>query len=179
MKMRQTASTASQTEVRPIEPPLLSDQVGAGQQVYDTRGTQVGKGALHFPLYLLRERGRIFPQVHDVPFSPVAQVEGPSPWPSIASETLKALDFALLPLEIHDIPAPLTSEDHIDISDVSSPVFSLISAETGYSHYEPHSPGINTNAGGSYTPGEIDLQGRQQDHLVRPGMAGNGRKEDE
>ena len=168
MKTRQIASTAPQADIRPSEPPLLSEQVTVGQQVYDTQEAHVGRVAVRFPLYLLIERGWIFPRVYYVPFSLVAQVEGRSLWLNVSEATLKAEDFAQVPLEINDVPAPPTSEDRIDISDISSLGLSpLTPAQTGHYHYGPHSPGINTDAGGSYTPAEVDPRGRLRDRPAR------------
>jgi len=165
---RQTAFTAAQTGVQPMEPPPLSKRVTVGQQVYDTQGAHVGKVAVCFPLYLLIERGWIIPQVYYVPLSLVDQVEGPSLWLKVSEATLKAEDFAQVPLEINDTPAPPASEDRIDISDVSSLGLSpLTPAETGHYHYGPRGPGINTDAGGSYTPAEIDPRGRLRDRPAR------------
>ena len=66
---RQTVSTASQVTVQLLEPPIVRDQVTVGQQVYDTQGARVGKVAVRFPLYILIERGWLFPQVYYVPLS--------------------------------------------------------------------------------------------------------------
>jgi len=168
MKTRQTASTAPQASVRPSEPPLLSEQVTVGQQVYDTQEAYVGRIAVRFPLYILIERGWIFPRVYYVPLSLIDQVKGPSLWLSVSEATLKAEDFAQVPLEINDVPAPPVNEDRIDISDISSLDMSPLSpAQTGHYHYGPHSPGINTDAGGSYTPAEVDPRGRLRDRPAR------------
>ena len=165
---RQTATPASHVEVQLLEPLLLRDHVTVGQQVYDTQGARVGKVAVRFPLYLLIERRWIFPQVYYVPLSLIKRVEGPSLWLSVSEATLKAHDYAQVPLEINDAPAPPVSEDRIDISDVSSLSMSpLTPAQTGHYHYGPHSPGINTDAGGSYTHAEIDPRGRLRDRPVK------------
>lgn len=184
----QTVSTASQAAVQRPGPSLLRDHMMVGQQVFDVQGVRVGKVAVRFPLYLLIERGWIFPHVYYVPLSLIHRVEGPSLWLNVSEATLKAHDYAQVPLEINDIPAPPASEDCIDISDVSSLGMSPPTpAETGHYHYGPHSPGINTDAGGSYTQAEIDPRGRLRDRPVklymtgkrlspRNGEAGDGRK---
>jgi hypothetical protein len=160
--------TASQANVQLLEPPLVRDQVTVGQQVYDTQGARVGKVAVRFPLYLLIERGWIFPQVYYVPLSLIDRVEGSSLWLNVSEATLKADDYAMVPLEINDTPAPPAREDRIDISDVSSLGLSpLTPAETGHYHYGPHSPGMNTDAGGSYTHAEVDPRGRLRDRPVK------------
>lgn len=168
MKTQQTTSTAPQADVQASEPLLLSQHVTVGQQVYDTQGAHLGKVAVRFPLYLLIERGWLFPRVYYVPLSLVAQVKGPSLWLNVSEATLKAEDFAQVPMEINDTPAPPASEDRIDISDVSSLSMSPLSpAQTGHYHYGPHSPGINTDAGGSYTHAEVDPRGRLRDRPVK------------
>ncbi len=161
----QTAATASQAK---IQPPLLCDRVMGGQQVNDTQGVRVGKVAVCFPLYILIERGWLLPRVYYVPLSLIDRVEGPVLWLSVSEAMLKARDYAQVPLEINDTPAPPDNEDRIDISDVSSlDLAPLTPAETGHYHYGPHSPGINTDAGGSYTHAEIDPRGRLRDRPVR------------
>jgi len=165
---RQTVSTASQVTVQLLEPPIVRDQVTVGQQVYDTQGVRVGKVAVRFPLYLLIERGWIFPRVYYVPLSLIDRVAGSSLWLNVSEATLKADDYAQVPQEINDAPAPPASENCIDISDVSSLGMSpLTPAETGHYHYGPHSPGMNTDAGGSYTHAEIDPRGRLRDRPVK------------
>jgi hypothetical protein len=164
----QPASTDSQGEAQRLESALLSDQVKVAQQVYDMHGTRVGKVAVRFPLYILIERGWMFPRVYYVPLSLIERVEGSSLWLYVSEATLKARDYAQVPLEINDTPAPAASEDRIDISDVSSlGAFPLTPAETGHYHYGPHSPGINTDAGGSYTHAEVDPRGRLRDRPVK------------
>jgi hypothetical protein len=165
---RQTAPTATQADRQLIDLPPLSKRVTVGQQVYDMQGARVGKVAVRFPLYLLIERGWIFPQVYYVPLSLVAQSKGQSLWLNVLEETLKANDFAMVPLEINDTPAPPVSEDCIDISDVSSLGMSpLTPAETGHYHYGPRGPGINTDASGSYTRAEIDPRGQIRGRPVK------------
>ena len=173
IETRQTVSAVPQAEMQPLESPLLHDHVKVGQQVYDTQGARVGKVAVRFPLYLLIERGWIFPRVYYVPLSLIDRVEGPSLWLSVSEATLKARDYAQVPQEINNTPAPPASEDRIDISDVSSLGLSpLTPAETGHYHYGPHSPGINTDAGGSYTQAEIDPRGRLRDRPAKLYMTG-------
>ena len=168
LETRQTASTASQAKMQPREPLLLRDHVMVGQQVYDTQGTRVGKVAVRFPLYILIERGWLFPRVYYVPLSLIDRVEGPLLWLSVSEAMLKAREYAQVPLEINDTPAPPASEDRIDISDVSSlGLAPLTPAETGHYHYGPHSPGMNTDAGGSYIHAEIDPRGRLRDRPVK------------
>ena len=166
--MLQTASTALQADVRPIEPPIMSDRVTVGQQVYDTQGARVGKVAVRFPLFILIERGWIFPRVYYVPLSLIDRIEEPLLWLNVSEATLKARDYAEVPQEINDAPASPASENCIDISDVSSLGMSpLTPAETGHYHYGPHSPGMNTDAGGSYTHAEVDPRGRLRDRPVK------------
>jgi hypothetical protein len=173
VKTRQTAFMTPQADVRPGKTPLPSDQVTVGLQVYDTQGAYVGRVAVRFPLYILIERGRIFPRVYYVPLSLIEHMKGQSLWLNVSEETLKAEDFAQVPMEINDVPAPPASEDRTDISDVSSLYLSpLTPAQTGYYHYGPHSPGINTDASGSYTPAEIDPRGRLRDRPVRLYISG-------
>ena len=72
-----------------------------------------------------------------------------------------------------DAPAPPASEDRIDISDISSPgVSSLTPAQTGQYRDGPHSPGMNTDAGGSSTYAKIDPRGRLRDHPVKLYLTG-------
>lgn len=56
----------------------------------------------------------------------------------------------------------------IDISGVSQlGKYPLTPAEMGHYHYGPYSPGINTDASGSYAPHEIDPRGRAVDRPVK------------
>ena len=168
LETRPIASTASQAKGQPVETLPLRDRARIGQQVYDTQGARVGRVAVRFPLYLLIERRRIFPQVYYVPLALIGRVEGLSLWLTVSEATLKADDYAQVPPAINDVPAPPANEDRIDISDVSSLGLSpLTPAQTGHYHYGPHSPGINTDAGGSYTPAEVDPRGRLRDRPAR------------
>ena len=168
LETRQATPTVSRSPVQPLEPTPLHEQVRVGLRVYDTQGKQIGKIAVRFPLYLLIERGRIFPRVYYVPLALVARINGPSLWLSVSEATLKAQDCAQVPLAINDAPASPANEHLLDISGVSSLGLSpLTPAETGHYHYGPHSPGMNTDAGGSYTPAEIDPRGRLRDRPVK------------
>lgn len=165
----QTDSLASQEAMPSPEPePALHDRVTTGQLVFDVLGARVGKVATRFPLYMLVERGWIFPQVYYVPLALISHFKEQALWLSISQKELTAQDFAQIPQAINDLPAPPASEDRIDISDVSSLGMSALSpAETGHYHYGPHSPGMNTDAGGSYTPAEVDPRGRLRDRPAR------------
>lgn len=133
---RQPTSTVSRTEMQPLESLLLRDHIMVGQQVYDTQGARVGKVAVRFTLYLLIEWGWLFPRVYYVPLSLIDRMDGSLLWLSVSEAMLKARDYAQVPLEINDAPAPPASEDRIDISDVSSLGLSpLTPAETGHYHY--------------------------------------------
>src|SRR6201999_4672090 len=83
----QIASPASQAKAQPLEPPFLREHVTVGQQVYDIQGAKVGKVAVRFPLYILIERGWIFPRVYYVPLTLVAKSSGPSLWLNVSETT--------------------------------------------------------------------------------------------
>ncbi len=156
------------SERMPIRHRPLADQVRTGQHVYDDQGTRVGKIIVRFPRYLQVERGLIFRRSYYVPLSLVQRVEGKRVWLKVSEATLAERGYGKVPSELYHVPRTSGATVFPDISDASwLGMYPPTPAETGHYHYGPLGPGINTDAGGSYAPHEIDPYRRLRDRPVK------------
>lgn len=151
-----------------IRPHPLADQVTAGQHVYDAQGSRVGKIMVCFPRSILVERGLIFRRSYYVPLWLVQGVEGQRVRLAVREATLAERGYATVPSELYHVPRPSGATVFPDISGASRlGKYPPTPAETGFYHYGPRGPGINTDASGSYAPYEIDPYGRPVDRPVK------------
>ncbi len=149
----------------PVRQHPLADQVKGGMQVYDAQGARIGKIVVRYPHYLLVERGLIFRQSYYVPLSLVQGVEGKRVRLAVSEATLASRGHANVPHDLYHLPRPPGARVYPDISGIG--MFPPTPAETGFYHYGPLGPGINTDASGSYAPYEIDPYGRPVDRPVK------------
>ena len=167
------AETLQATSIAPQEEQFihqhpLGDQVVLGQQVYDTHGWRLGKVTVRFPRYILVERGLLFHRAYYIPLTLVQRVEGQCVWLMVSEAILKERGFTVVPADLYDAAQSPGVDDIIDISDASRlGKYPLTPAEMGHYHYGPRGPGMNTDAGGSYAPYEIDPYGRPVDRPVK------------
>lgn len=153
----------------------LADQVKGGMQVYDVWGSRVGKILVRFSRHFLVERGWIFRRSYYVPLWLVQGVEGQRVGLAVSEATLSERGYATPPSDLYHVPQASGGIVYPDISDASQlGKFPPTPAETGHYHYGPHSPGINTDAGGSYAPHEVDPYGRLRDRPVKLYVTGKG-----
>ena len=153
---------------RPSIRPHPLTQVTAGQHVYDAQGSRVGKITVGFPRYILVERGLIFRRSYYVPLWLVQGVEGQRVRLAVSEATLAERGYATVPSELYHLPRPSGATVFPDISGASRlGKYPPTPAETGFYHYGPLGPGINTDASGSYAPYEIDPYGRPVDRPVK------------
>ena len=162
-------------EKRSIRRHPLADQVAAGQHVYDTKGSRVGRVLICFPGYILVERGLIFRRSYYVPLWLVQAVKGQRVQLAVSEATLAKQGYTNVPGELYHVPRPSGAIAFPDISGASLlGKYPPTPAETGHYHYGPLGPGINTDAGGSYAPHEVDPYGRPVDRSVKLRVTGKG-----
>lgn len=125
-----------------------------GQNVIDSQGRWLGKVEARFPRYLLVERGRVLPKVYYVPQSAIKD--------QLARNTLLLAlsEDDLVRMQLNTVPDDLYEEtpEYAFPRVKGAAQFArrpLSPAETGHYNYGRHSPGMNTDAGGSYHPEEI------------------------
>ncbi len=151
-----------------ICPHPLADKVKAGLHVYDAQGARVGKILMRFPHYLLVERGLIFRRSYYVPLALVQGAEGKRVRLVVSLATLDERGYGRVPGELYYVPRLSGPTRFPDVSEASLlGKYPPTPAETGHYHYGPYSPGINTDASGSYAPHEIDPYGRPVDRPVK------------
>jgi hypothetical protein len=125
-----------------------------GQNVVDSQKQWLGKVEARFSRYLLVQRGRLFGSVYYVPQSATRD--------EIKHNTilLTVSEEDLLRMGLNDVPDDLYDE----VSEPGVPVVRgsaqfarrpLSPAETGHYHYGKRSPGMNTDASGSYHRDEV------------------------
>ena len=133
-----------------------------GQNVVDAQGKWLGTVKSRFTRYILVERGRLLPKVFYVPQSAIKD--------NSRNNTLflTLTEEELTRMELNTIPTDLYDEDQATISPTvrGNPQFArrpLSPAETGHYNYGRMSPGINTDASGSYHRNEV--QPRPADYV--------------
>lgn len=125
-----------------------------GQNVVDSQGQWLGKVEARFSRYLLVQRGRLFGSVYYVPQSATRD--------EIKNNTifLTVSEADLLNMGLNNIPDDLYDE----VPEAGVPVVRgaaqfarrpLSPAETGHYSYGRRSPGMNTDASGSYHREEV------------------------
>ncbi len=125
-----------------------------GQNVVDSQRKWLGKVEARFSRYILVQRGRLFGSVYYVPQSATRD--------EIKNNTilLTVSEEDLLRMGLNDVPDDLYDE----VSEPGVPVVRgaaqfarrpLSPAETGHYHYGKRSPGMNTDASGSYHRDEV------------------------
>jgi Cytochrome c oxidase subunit IV len=125
-----------------------------GQNVVDSQRKWLGKVEARFSRYILVQRGRLFGSVYYVPQSATRD--------EIKNNTilLTISEEDLLRMGLNDVPDDLYDE----VSEPGVPVVRgaaqfarrpLSPAETGHYHYGKRSPGMNTDASGSYHRDEV------------------------
>jgi hypothetical protein len=153
----------------------VTKQVKAGQDVYDAQGARVGKILVRFPRYLLVEQGLIFRRTYYVPIGLVRQVKGQRVMLAVSEATLIERRYTNAPDELYHTPRAASGIAYPDISAASQlGKFPPTPAETGHYYYGPYSPGINTDAGGSYAPHEIDPYDRPGSRSATLYVTGEG-----
>ncbi len=156
-----TAAQAQRITLSDYQHPVTK-LVKAGQDVYDTLGTRVGKILVRFPRHILVERGLILRRTYYIPLGLVRSVKGQRALLAVSEATLSERGYTSAPGELYYTPRAAG----IVYPDISAATqlgkFPPTPAETGHYHYGPYSPGINTDAGGSYAPHEIDPYGRSE-----------------
>jgi hypothetical protein len=125
-----------------------------GQNVVDSQKQWLGKVEARFSRYILVERGRLFGSVYYVPQSAVrGEIKNNTVLLTISEEELLSRGFNNIPDDLYD-----------DVPEHGVPVVRgaaqfarrpLSPAETGHYAYGRRSPGINTDASGSYHREEV------------------------
>ena len=124
-----------------------------GQNVVDVQDKWLGTIQARFNRYILVERGRLVPKVYYVPLNAIKDTKGKTVILTLSEEDLERM-------ELNTVPADLYDEE----ADARSPVVRgapqfarrpLSPAETGHYNYGRMSPGMNTDASGSYHRSEV------------------------
>ncbi len=134
----------------PIVAPLMFK---IGQPVVDRDGQKVGKVQARFSHYILVESGRLFGKAYYIPHTAIANIKDTTLQLSLSADDLKHKGFKNVP---DDLYSESTEPFVPDISGVAKFARGPLSpAETGHYNYGKHSPGINTDASGSYHRDEV------------------------
>jgi hypothetical protein len=133
------------------------------QNVIDSQGKLLGEIRARFSRYILVERGGLLPKVYYVPQSAIRdEVNNNTIFLTLSENDLVRMELNRLPDDLYyETPVPgLTPVRGI-------PQFArrpLSPAETGHYNYGRMSPGINTDASGSYPRDEV--QPHPQDYVT-------------
>jgi hypothetical protein len=125
-----------------------------GMNVVDSQRKWLGKVQARFSRYILVERGRFFGSVYYVPQSVIRdEIKNNTILVTVSEEELLKRGFNNIPDDLYD-----------DVPEYGVPVVRgaaqfarrpLSPAETGHYAYGRRSPGMNTDASGSYHRGEV------------------------
>src|SRR6266487_653478 len=120
-----------------------------GQNVFDSQKQWLGKVEARFSRYILVVRGRLFGSVYYVPQSATrAEIKNNTIFLTVSEADLLRMGLNNVPDDLYD-----------EVPEVGVPVVRgaaqfarrpLSPAETGHYHYGRRSPGMNTDASGSY-----------------------------
>jgi hypothetical protein len=131
-----------------IPPPLE-----LGQQVFDKEGKRVGKIEARFSHHILVQRGGLFVKAYYVPHSAISREDEHGLHLSLSEDELRDKGFNRVPDDLY-IESPELGVT--DLSGVAQFARGPLSpAQTGHYNYGRHSPGINTDASGSYHRDEV------------------------
>ena len=125
-----------------------------GQNVVDAQGKWLGTIQARFSRYILVERGRLLPKVYYVPLSATRdQIKDNRVFLTLSEDDLVRMGFNRIPDDLYDeVP-------EVEVPSVRGiPQFArrpLSPAETGHYNYGRMSPGMNTDASGSYHREEV------------------------
>jgi hypothetical protein len=125
-----------------------------GQNVIDAQGHWLGTVQARFSRYILVERGHLFLKVFYVPQSAVKdQVKDNAVFLTLSEVDLVRMGYNTMPDDLYD------EVSDVEVRSVRGiPQFArrpLSPAETGHYNYGRMSPGINTDASGSYHREEV------------------------
>ncbi len=126
-----------------------SSRFKIGQNVFDSQKQWLGKVEARFSRYILVERGRLFGSVYYVPKSATQdEIKNNTVFLTVSEADLQRMELDSVPDDLYD-----------EVPETGFPVVRgaaqfarrpLSPAETGHYHYGRRSPGINTDASGSY-----------------------------
>ena len=144
-------------------PEVVHSKYQLGQNVVDARGNYLGKVQARFRRYLLVERGSLVPVVHYGPVNAIKdEVKKNTLFLTLSEDELDNRGLNTVPDDLYD-----------DAPEAGIPVVRgaaqfarrpLSPAETGHYHYGRRSPGINTDASGSYF--RDDIQPKPQTYVT-------------
>jgi len=133
------------------------------QNVVDLRGKWLGKIKARFGRYILVERGTLLPKVYYVPQSAISdRVNNNTIFLALSEDDLVRMGLNTVPDDLFDETPDLGARAVRGIPQFANRPLSP--AETGHYNYGRMSPGINTDASGSYHREEV--QPHPQDYVT-------------
>lgn len=135
----------------PVEAP---SRFKIGQQVVDKEGKWLGKVQARFNRYLLVERGSFLPKVFYVPIKAMKdEIKNNTIFMTLSEEDLQRMELNRVP---DDLYGAMPEYGMPNVSGVAQFGRGPLSpAQTGHYNYGRRSPGINTDASGSYHRNEV------------------------
>lgn len=140
-------------EERILQPEEVPPTFQLGQPVVDSEGKKLGKIRARFSRYILVERGGLFTKAYYVPHAAASNPDGDPIWLTLSEADLKQKEMNHMPDDLYvETPEP----GFPDVSGVAQFARGPLSpAQTGHYNYGRRSPGINTDASGSYHREEV------------------------
>ncbi len=125
-----------------------------GQNVVDSQGKWLGKIQARFSRYILVERGHFLPTVYYVPRSATKeQIKNNTVFLTLSEDDLVRQGLNSVPNDLYD---EVPEAEFPRVKGIAQFARRPLSpAETGHYNYGKNSPGINTDASGSYLRQEV------------------------
>jgi hypothetical protein len=124
-----------------------------GQEVIDKDGSRLGKIQARFSHFILVERGGLFVKAYYIPHSAISKNTRGTLHLAFSEKELRRQGYNRVPDDLYE-DAP--EQGGPDLSGVAQFARGPLSpAETGHYNYGRRSPGINTDASGSYHREEV------------------------
>lgn len=127
-----------------------------GQEVIDKEGKKLGKVQARFSHYILVERGGIFLKTYYVPHGVITNIAASGDEVihlSLSEDDLRNMALTRMPDDLYVESPELGTPDVSGVAQFARGPLSP--AETGHYNYGRRSPGMNTDASGSYHRDEV------------------------
>ncbi len=132
----------------PAKPAHVPPSFTIGQEVIDKEGKNLGKVRARFSRYILVERGGLFVKAYYVPHSAINEIIKGTIHLAQTEDGLREHGYNHVPDDLYEESPEYGQPDITGVAQFARGPLSP--AETGHYNYGSKSPGINTDASGSY-----------------------------
>lgn len=140
-------------EERISQPANVTPRFQLGQPVVDSEGKMLGKVRARFSRYIMLERGGVFTKAYYIPHAAISKIENDRIQLALTTADLKQKEMNQMPDDLYEETPEVGFPDVSGVAQFGRGPLSP--AQTGHYNYGRRSPGINTDASGSYHREEV------------------------